>query len=318
MNEDQIKSLSMQRDEIRDCLADLYARLVHGIHNGMLPERCPRRQNKDPNEKCENGKTRRDVQWCMGSCCKGCHPVGQCHLSIEEYDLFESMWKAREMVGLKDAEMPKIAPGDFAEFNPEAPAVKVTPRWVARNFYRFAVGYWAFSDHSDKDSETAWKNAFDSILCISFGDSGKALHRLLEMGDKSSPADEKTLKENPEFAEIFKRYSDFRTKGVKKFSNLDDKSKVHYLVSYAMALRFEYKFGHSYPGGDVDIYDGVFAGLIDMCLDIAGLVPVDAPKSYDFEDKEEYKRKKFEFNYDHKQKLYSFMNEVDPLTTVIA
>ena len=55
-------------------------------------------------------------------------------------------------------------------------------------------------------------------------------------------------------------------------------------------LRIEYQFGRDYPGGDLDVYDRAFCGIIDDFLKVAGLYNDKRPSRYDFEEKDEYER----------------------------
>jgi hypothetical protein len=71
----------------------------------------------------------------------------------------------------------------------------------------------------------------------------------------------------------------------------------------------DYEFAHDYPGGDMGVYGGVFESIIDASLKIAGLYPEDRPKSYDFDDKDEYERKLLEYEAAHKEALFKFMEE---------
>ena len=66
----------------------------------------------------------------------------------------------------------------------------------------------------------------------------------------------------------------------------------------------------------MDVYDGVFCGLIDNCLKIAGIDTKDRPKSYDFDDEDEYRRKLLEYEHEHKKKIYAFMLETGGIVMV--
>jgi len=47
---------------------------------------------------------------------------------------------------------------------------------------------------------------------------------------------------------------------------------------------------------------------------VAGLLPTDRPKSYDFDDKKEYKRKLLEYESDYKWRIFEFMAETEGLS----
>ena len=48
---------------------------------------------------------------------------------------------------------------------------------------------------------------------------------------------------------------------------------------------------------------------MDNCLKIAGIEPKDRPKSYDFDDEDEFRRKLLAWEHEHKNRIYSFMLE---------
>lgn len=301
---DRIDMVQIQRDELKMVLGELYDKLSHGVFNGIFPEKCPRRPEKDPKKKCKKGKTRRDVQRCLGSCCKGCEPVGECHLSLEEYDVFEVMSRAREVLDKQPAEIPTVRPEDFPHYE-DGIACNPSARWIARQFYRFAVGYWLFANHSDKEQEKDWERAYNDILSISLRDKGPSFRKIMKAVMMITDQEEakKFISENPDANELMENAAESMTKSV------DGEKDVDLLVLQALTLRMDYRFGHEYPGGDMDVYDGVFCGLIDNCLTVAGLEPKDRPNSYDFEDKEEYRRKLLAWEHEHKNRIYAFMLE---------
>ena len=311
MNE-RIDMVQIQRDELKMVLGELYDKLSHGVFNGILPEKNPRGERLKSSAKCKNGKTRRDVQWCLGSCCKGCEPVGECHLSLEEYDVFEAMGRAREVLKKQPAEMPLVRPEDFPHYE-DGIVYNPSARWIARQFYRFAVGYWLFANHSDKEQEKDWERAYNDILSISLRDKGPVFRKMAEAVYKITDPEEikKWLEENKDVGDLMEEAA----KSIHE--KVEGEKDVDKLVLQALTLRMDYQFGHEYPGGDVDVYDGVFCGLIDNCLKIAGLYPDDRPKSYDFDDKEEYEHKYLMFEHEQKNRIYSFMLETDGLETEV-
>jgi hypothetical protein len=281
------------------------------VLNGIFPDKCPRRPEKDPKKKCKNGKTRREVQWCLGSCCEGCELIGKCHLSIEEYDVFKAMSMARDVLNKQPAEMPSVRPEDFPHY---ADGIVYNPsvRWIARQFYRFAVGYWLFANHSDNEQEKDWERAYNDILSISLRDKGPIFRKMIEASSKIKDTEErkKWLDEN-------KDVCDLQEEAAKSIHEpFNGESDVDRLVLKALTLRMDYRFGHEYTGGDVDVYDGVFCGIIDDCLTIAGLNPEDRPKIDDFDGKDEYRRKLLSWEHEHKNRIYAFMLETDGLEMV--
>ena len=311
MNE-KFDMVQIQRDELRMALGELYEHLRHGVLNGMFREKCHRRPDDDPNAKCRNGKTRREVMWCMGSCCSGCNPATKCHLSLDEYNVFKSMNIAHEVLKKQPAEMPNVRPEDFPSYDPNV-EYKASPRWIARQFYRFAVGYWMFANHSDKEQEKEWDRAYNDLICISLGtENGRLLRKVVESGPKLVSDKEyakKWAEENPWIDGLVDKACEAMSKQVKGEDDIET------LVFRALAIRFDYDFGRDYPGGDMDVYDGVFCEMLDACLIVSGLYPDERPKIYDFEDKSEYWRELIKFNHEHKKKLYSFMSETDGLET---
>lgn len=303
MNE-RIDMVQIQRDELKMVLGDLYDKLENGVLNGIFPEKCQRSQEKDPKKKCKKGKTRRDVQLCLGSCCEGCKPVGECHLSLEEYNIFKAMNRARRAMDKQPAEMPVVRPEDFPHYT-DGIVYNPSARWIARQFYRFAVGYWLFANHSDNELEKDWERAYNDILSISLRDKGPVFRKLMKavMSITDQEEAKKFISENPDVDKLMENAAESITKSVKGEEDVD------LLVLQALTLRMDYRFGHEYPGGDVDVYDGVFCGLIDNCLTVAGLEPKDRPNSYDFEDKDEYERVHLAYEHGQKMKIYAFMRE---------
>jgi hypothetical protein len=299
MNE-RIDMVQIQRDELKMVLGELYDKLRHGVFNGMFPER----PEKDPKKKCKKGKTIREVQWCLGSCCEGCEPVGECHLSLEEYDIFGAMSMARAVLKKQPAEMPVVRPEDFPHYS-DGVVYNPSARWIARQFYRFAVGYWLFANHSDKEQEKDWERAYNDILSISLRDKGPVFRKMVEAVYKITDPEKikKYLEENKDVDDLMEEAA----KSIHE--KVEGEKDVDKLVLQALTLRMDYQFGHEYPGGDIDVYDGVFCGLIDSCLKIAGIEPKDRPNSYDFDDDDEYRRKLLAWEHEHKSKIYAFMLE---------
>ena len=308
---DKSGMVQIQRDELKMVLGEIYDKLSNGVLNGIFPEKCPRRPEKDPKKKCKKGKTRREVQWCLGSCCKGCDPVGECHLSLEEYDIFEAMRRARYVLKKQPAEMPNVRPEDFPHYE-DGIVCDPSARWIARQFYRFAVGYWLFANHSDKEQEKDWERAYNDILSISLRDKGPVFRKMAEAVCKITDPEEikKWLEENKDVCDLMEEAA----KSIHE--KVEGEKDVDKLVLQALTLRMDYQFGHEYPGGDVDVYDGIFCGLIDNCLKIAGIDPKDRPKSYDFDDADEYRRKLLAWEHEHKNRIYAFMLETDGMGVV--
>lgn len=301
---EDIERVMLQRDKLQDVLAELYDKLRNGVFNGIFQEKNPRGDRLESSAKCKNGKTRREVQWCMGRCCRYCDPIGDCHVSIEEWDVFKAMCNAGDALKEQPAEMPFVRPEDFPHYDEN---ISYTPsaRWIARQFYRFAIGYWLFANHADKEQEKGWERAYNDIISISLRDKGPSFRKLMKAVMRITDKKEakKFISENPDVNELMENASESITKSV------EGEKDVDLLVLQALALRMDYRFGHEYPGGDMDVYDGVFCGLIDNCLAVAGLESKDRPKSYEFEDKEEYERVRLSYEHGQKMKIYAFMRE---------
>ena len=299
--------VAMQRDRLRNVLADLYDSLRHGVHNHMLPENCERAHSEDPEDKCKNGLKRMEVLWQMGSSCLGCDGIGKCHLSFEEKDVFEAMHKAIEAINMRPAEMPDVSPEDFEEYSPDK-EYKKSSRWIARQLYRFCVGYWCYSDHDNYELEKKWEMAFNDTLCIaldSIGKPGYSFRKFIEIAERESvdKQDKDFIDGHPEIGNLVNEAIESRDSCVKGDGD------VKTLVLHAVLIRMDYRFAHEYPGCDMGVYGGVFESIIDGCLEIAGLYPNDRPKSYDFDDKDEYEKRLLEFESLHKRKIYMFMSE---------
>ena len=301
---DRIDMVQIQRDELKMVLGELYDKLSNGVFNGIFPEKCQRRSEEDPKKKCKKGKTRLEVQCCLGSCCKGCEPIGECHLSLEEYDVFEAMSMAMDVLKKQPAEMPTVRPEDFPHYE-DGIVCNPSARWIARQFYRFAVGYWLFANHSDKEQEKDWERAYNDILSISLRDKGPVYRKMAEAVYKITDREEikKWLEENKDVGDLMEEAA----KSIHE--KVEGEKDVDKLVLQALVLRMDYKFGHEYPGGDLDVYDGIFCGLIDNCLNVAGIKPNDRPNIYDFDDEDEYRRKLLEWEHEHKNRIYAFMLE---------
>lgn len=321
-------NISLQRDTLKQALCDIYDKLRHGILNGMLNEKTPRVPDDDVKSKCKNGHSRLNVRWSCGSVCENCDGISEnCHASLEEHDLFKCMANIRKLIKEPDAEMPKISPSDFIPYEPLKWNYEVTPIWIARNIYKLCVGYWCFGDHSDKCVELAWRKAFDDTISIALGVYGKEFSTLAyALNNFTSEEDaHKFKREHPEvvdFVEKIHEQLDSIMKEHKSSENpifdpiIDVQKKTTLLMAEMVTLRIEYRFGHDYPGGDVDVYSGVFSGIIDLCLVISGLYPNDRPDYLDFEDKEEYEKKRLVYDAEHKSKLYAFMSESDGITKI--
>ena len=307
---EDIERVMLQRDKLQEVLAELHDKLRHGVFNGILPEKNPRGERLESSAKCKKGKTRRDEQWCMGCCCRDCDPIGDCHVSLEEWDVFKAMCKARDAIKEQPAEMPLVCPEDFPHYE-DGIVYNPSARWIARQFYRFAIGYWLFANHADKEQEKDWERAYNDILSISLRDKGPSFRKLMKAVMRITDQEEakKFISENPDVDKLMENAAESITKPVKGEEDVD------LLVLQALTLRMDYRFGHEYPGGDMDVYDGVFCGLIDHCLAVAGLEPKDRPKSYDFDDKDEYERVHLAYEHGQKIKIYAFMRETDGLET---
>ena len=307
-----ISKVAIQRDDIKMVLSDLYDKLRHGVYNHMLPEKTDRAHQEDPKAKCKNGHTRCNVLWQLGKCCQECDGIGNCHLSFEEKDLFKIMHEAIDVLGKPPAEMPHISPHDFVPYEPDK-KYNATPRWIARQLYRFAVGYWVYSDHSDIDLEKIWEKNFDNILLIaidSLFEDGSGFAELIEMAKRDASEKEAAefVNNHPAVGALLENVVGNRDMEV------NGEEDIKALVAKALLLRMEYDFGHEYPGADMGVYGGVFEALIDGCLAVAGLLPTDRPKSYDFDDKKEYKRKLLEYESDYKWRIFEFMAETEGLS----
>jgi len=305
--------LMIQRDALQKALGTLVDDLRHGILNHMLGDTCYRKPDHDPEKKCEKGFTRNDIRWQTGFMCVDCPHCVNCHVSLEERRVFEGMKRAQGLLGKPAAEMPPIKPDDFPVYNPTHVEYTVTPRWMARQFYRLAVGYWLFADHKDEQAEKAWERAFDDTISIAMKQIGKDadLFRLcLDFSKRIKTQEEGKAfaDEHPTIGKMIEEASDHLDKPIKS------EQDIQFLVEHMMILRLEYQFGKPYPGGDLDVYDGVFCQIIDGCLAIVGLQPDGRPNSYDFKDNDEFERKEIEFNVGQKEKLYAFMSEIDGCT----
>ena len=308
MNEsEKLRKVAIQRDEIRKTLAELCDKLRHGVYNDIFPDKSNRAHSDDPNAKCKGGFAREDVLWRMGKCCQECDGIGNCHLSFEEKDVFKAMQDALSILNKPSAEMPEITPYLFERYIPESKYEK-TPRQIARSLYKFCVGYWCYSDHSDVDAEKAWEKAFYDTLCIaldSIGRNGRSFRKFLEIAENKKIDEEakKFVEEHPEIEEIIEDAVKSRDVAV------SGEKDVGTLVMYAVLIGVDYQFAHDYPGGDMDVYGGVFESIIDASLKVAGLYPEGRPNSYDFDYNDEYERKLLEYEAAHKEALFKFMEE---------
>ena len=299
------EKIALQRDQIRRAASILYDKLRHGVLNGLFGERNRRRPDLDPQKKCENGHNRGDVIWSMGGCCIGCSFGKGCQLSLEEQDVFDAMRRLKEVICVPDAEMPRVSPSDFEEFRPDEFRYKPSPKWIARELYKFAVAYWQYADHSDMDSELKWQRALDDTICIALGDDGKVLREFLEDAEKIESKEDLDviLDKHRGISKIVEKMHDSYEKDV-----VDDKDS-EILVLHAIMFRMEYRFGHEYPGGDLDVYHGAIESLVVDCLKVAGLYEEGRPRIYDFENEEDYEKAAAEYEHGKKKALYAFMAE---------
>ena len=318
-----IHDIAVQRNELRRCLGKLCDQIRHGAYNHMFKEANPRAHNND-DKPCEKGHKRDDVIWCQGRCCGDCNGCAKnCPLSFEEKRLFDAMNAAESVLGQPDSEMPSVEPKDFPVYDPKAYSYQATDRWLVRNFYRFAVGYWAFANHDDKEQEKAWERAFDDLLTIGMdhiGKDGTGLHDFIsklnelqkdfpEPNDEAKAKAKKLRDEHPDVVKLINEAVEFIF-GDKKEKEIN----LTYLVFNALTLRMDYEFGHEYPGGDMDVYDGAFCGLIDIALKLVGLDSDNEPWQGDEESDAAYAKRLAEANAQHKEKIYAFMAETDGLT----
>lgn len=227
-------------------------------------------------------------------------------MGLEECDVFEAMRKARKLLSLPDAEMPDVKPDDFPKYEPEKYKYSVPPIEVARMIYRLVVGYWCFSDKDNKDMSLAWERAFNDSICILAGEDGPGLKKLLSIKTKEQA--EEIIKDQ-DVKNVKARFlDDYDPNDWDNFDKMSQEEQAKCLIIHFIVLRFEYQFAHAYPGGDIDVYSGVFESIIDLCLKMAGLYPSDRPNSYDFEDEEVYEKKLLEYEVDHRMKIYKFMD----------
>ena len=214
------------------------------------------------------------------------------------------MNRASEVLDKQPAEMPVVRPEDFPHYE-NGISCNPSARWIARQFYRFATGYWLFANHSDKEQEKGWERAYDDILSISLRDKGPSFRKMIEPLSKITDpeAAKKWLAENKDVGDLIEEAA----KSIHE--KVEGEKDVDKLVLQALTLRMDYRFGHEYPGGDMDVYGGVFCGIMDNCLKIAGIEQKDRPKSYDFDDEDEYRRKILAWEHEQKNRIYAFMLE---------
>ncbi len=313
-------ALKLQRDELRKTLENLCDRFSHGVHNHMLSEDCPRRPGTGE-KKCAKGKSRQDVIWSLGFFCAACDGCAkQCQLSFEEKEVFEAYHKANKICGKPDAEIPSIAPSDFAKFDPKR-TYAASPRWIARELYRFAVGYWCYSDRSNKAVAKAWERALDDTLAIALSTYWKCGREFIEVQNLIQKLDQEPKEKRKEHSATLSAFIEARPTLKRFFTSLDgalqkevkSAKDIRTVILHMFTLRIEYQSGRDYPGGDLDVYDGAFCGIIDDCLKVAGLYNDKRPASYDFEDKAEYERQALEFSVTQKERCYAFLAEREPL-----
>ena len=313
-----LHSVRVQRDELRSALDKVYDRIRQGAYNHMFRDENPRASGSDK-EKCKEGYTRHGVIWCCGSCCGECDGRGKdCQLSFEEQKLFKAIRSANKLLDERDAEMPESTPRDFPVYDPDHNAYEATDRWIARNLYKFAVGYWLFGNHSDLEEEKKWEKAFDNLLAIcldAIGKNGKAYRTLIskipELMEKGPYDEEKAKKfreEYPEIVSLMEEATDL------VFVNEDKVVTTTYLVNLALTLRMDYQFGHKYPGADRGVYGDAFCSLIDVALKLVGLDNPGRIRREDGESEEDYERRKIEARAIQKEKIYRFIQESDGLT----
>ena len=320
----ELHNVSVQRNELRRCLAELCDKLQHGAYNHMFMETNPRSSGEDK-ETCEKGHKRYDVIWSLGRCCCDCDGCGkECQLSFEEKRLFDAAREAMAIIERPDAEMPPVEAEDFPVYDPNR-EYKATDRWIARSFYRFSVGYWLFSDHRDKENESKWERAFDNLLAIgldTIGKDGKAFQvmrqKMNELMASCTDANEmrqkaKELRDgHPEAIKLLEEAVDFI---YDKKRGKEEKLSAKNIVFLALTLRMDYNFGHKYPGADMGVYGDVFCGLIDVALKMVGLDREDEPWQGDGESKSEYAKRLAEAKATHKEEIYAFMTETEGLSS---
>lgn len=304
-----LRKVSLQREEMRNALSNLYERLRHGVFNGIFPDKCKRAHISG--DKCKKGFSREDVLWRMGGCCADCEGIGECCLSFEEKDVFDAMRKAVDALSKPFAEMPEIKPECFEKYV-HGDTYNKTPRWIARQLYKFSVGYWGYADHSNVDSEKAWERAFDDTICISLdsvGGKGYALRKFLGLVEDGSLEGKKAEEYFASDPDGVKSVMEESMKHLE--SKVESESDVKILVYHAIVLRMEFQFAHKYPGADMAVYSGVFDGLINDCLAVAGIACKDFSDLYDEDNPDAYERNKLQYEEDRREKLFDFMVEED-------
>lgn len=315
---DVLHALAIQRNELRNALAEVIDKIQSGAYNGMFREENPR-EDDDPKAKCEKGHTRDQVIWCCGRICKDCDGCRKhCHLAFEEKRLFDEMRKATKLLRERDAEMPEITPESFPVYDPKKYVYETTDRWVVRNLYRFAVGYWLFADHESLENEKSWERAFDDLLTLALNHVGRngetyrtfvsKINEYQEKGPYDKAKAEKLREEHPEVVALLSEAVD------RIYAKKKEAVTVLYLVYHALTLRMDYQFGHKYPGGDMDVYDGAFCSLIDVALKLADLDGDDEPWQQDDESDDAYRYRLADAKAKKHERIYAFIQEQDGLT----
>lgn len=295
MNDDaDRKDAVAQRAWIRRTLERLADAVRSGLQNGAFKDHAKA-------VACTQGKTRHDVSVSGGACCRGCSVSGVCLLSNAQRRIVERLNAAVDALGDRPAEMPAVRPEDFPDYDPAKP-VDRSPRWIARQLYRFAVGYWAFADHDSHDEEIRWCRAFDGLLCTALGADGVLLHRFVTEGEPLSGDEARRwVDDNPDVDAFFGRVADSQD------DEVNGEGDVRQLVLQAVLLRMEYRFGRDYPPGDMDVYGGAFERLAARCLRVAGIQDVAAPEGGGTREEREmaWSRAYAERN----ELIYAFMRE---------
>lgn len=314
MNDKTSKNVLVQRDCLAKALGTLIDKIRSGVYNHMLPDANMGdfRSEDDAKIECPKGHTRRDVMLDMGRCCLKCdqYPCKANHLNFHEYEMFEAMDIASDILDRPPCETPDINPEDFIKYEPDKYTYETTPTWIARNIYKFVVGYWFYSDHRDKEMEKKWERAFDDTIAICLGVYGKEYKALVDAGKSAKSDDdiEKFMSGHPEVKEFIEIIQE-RLESKSLYDIIRDKHacihlKATMLVAFAVMLRLDYRFGHDYPGADMGVYGDAFDGIISLCLSIAGL--------YDDQD-DHFEHDvagiiaEAEYNADRKRKIVEFM-----------
>ena len=130
----RLNRIILQKDRLREQLANMVDRFWSGMANGLF-EKGGFNPEKEKDEKCEGGKTLREVKWygCDKSrddrCCKGCH------LTFEMYMMMKAVLKSTDVLNELDEAMVKFSPDEIPEFNHKL-QYNVSVRWLCRKMLR--------------------------------------------------------------------------------------------------------------------------------------------------------------------------------------